>query len=631
VLTGRESVLTLIGNTPETAVEHLDYRPTEPNEPFSTRFSRIDWLYEICFLVALLGTATFALSLAGRRSGWPIGQTPPDAALVQIYAAHFRHGDIYPVWSSSDAFGMGTPVVLYYQRLFFMVGGVVFLILGGSLKATLVVTLAVFMIIGGYGVRTALGVVTKSRMIRIVGAIGFLVTNWAFSEWLIRGDLAEFSAMMVVPWLIYWCLTVVKYQRISWSLVPIMVALIWAHNTAGLISVVMLAVTGAVFLIFYGLGGMRRIALKAVLVVGATVAVLAPGLVAEVKMGGYYDPATTIIHENSLIRSFSFAHPWAFVFNPGYHWLAKETSKVVPFGLDIQLDFAVTLLLVLGLFALAYLTLRKVVSGSSTEVPRVDPALVSVLFVSLALYLVFQFRISLPLWNAFWQLKVVGYPFRMMTFAVPLALILAMVVSDWYLRLYRTRRPGASRWIPGALAVAWLASLFALSPVTGHLPASSIGPVPNYPFFPIKDLTEQPNATFRTSTASWLFTEYLPKVRAADGRGQANVARLYQQLHQTLTEASSLSSTHCSITEVGGRAFESLRVTYRVTCNGRTDVALPISYSPFTGLDESSNGKPPHPIRALHIETDPRIVIHVQTGGTYIVVAHLPTLMGILF
>ena len=96
-------------------------------------------------------------------------------------------------------------------------------------------------------------------------------------------------------------------------------------------------------------------------------------------------------------------------------------------------------------------------------------------------------------------------------------------------------------------------------------------------------------------------------------------------------EASSLSSIRCSITEVGGTTFESLRVTYRVTCNGRTDVALPISYSPFTGLDESSNHKMPHPIQALHIATDPRIIIHVQTGGTYIVVAHLPTLMGTLF
>ena len=81
---GRESVLTVIGDTRESAVEHVGDRPTETKEPFSVRFSRIDWLYELCFLVAVLGTAAFALSLAGRRSGWPIGQTPPDAALVQI-------------------------------------------------------------------------------------------------------------------------------------------------------------------------------------------------------------------------------------------------------------------------------------------------------------------------------------------------------------------------------------------------------------------------------------------------------------------------------------------------------------------------------------------------------------------
>ena len=135
-----------------------------------------------------------------------------------------------------------------------------------------------------------------------------------------------------------------------------MVALVWAHNTAGLMSVIMLAVTGAVFLTFYGLRGMRRVALKAFLVVGTTVTVLIPGLVAEVKMGGYYDPATAIIYENSLIRSFSFAHPWAFVFNPGFFGWPKgpaEECGPVRFG-HPQLDFAVTLLLVLGLFALAY-------------------------------------------------------------------------------------------------------------------------------------------------------------------------------------------------------------------------------------------------------------------------------------
>ena len=100
---------------------------------YLARLHRIDWRYELVFLAAILIGAALALSLVGRHSGWSFGQTPPDPLLVQIYAAHFRHGDLYPVWSSSDAFGMGTPVLLFYQRAFFTVGGLVFIVLGLSL------------------------------------------------------------------------------------------------------------------------------------------------------------------------------------------------------------------------------------------------------------------------------------------------------------------------------------------------------------------------------------------------------------------------------------------------------------------------------------------------------------------
>ena len=143
-------------------------------------------------MATILVGAALALSLVGRRSGWSFGQTPPDPLLVQIYATHFRHGDLYPVWSSSDAYGMGTPVPLFYQRAFFTVGGLVFIVLGGALKPTLVVTLGIFMAIGAYGMRKALSLVTESRLLMVVGSVGFLLSNWTFSEWLLRADLAEF-------------------------------------------------------------------------------------------------------------------------------------------------------------------------------------------------------------------------------------------------------------------------------------------------------------------------------------------------------------------------------------------------------------------------------------------------------
>ncbi len=599
---------------------------------FLGRFAHIDWFYESGFLIAVLGAAALALSLAARRPGWSIGQTPPDPALVQIYAAHFRHGDLFPVWSSSDAYGMGTPVLLYYQRAFFTVGGLVFIILGGSLKTTLVVTLGIFMVIGAYGMRKALGVITESRLLRFVGSIGFLLTNWAFSEWLIRGDLAEFSAFMVVPWLLFCCLTLVRDRRLPWLVVPTMVVLVWAHNNVALASIIVLTVSGVAFLSCYGLAGLRSIARRLILSIGVTALILAPGLLAEIRMGRYYDPATTIIYENSLISSFTFANPWAYIYDSSFQWLVRSNSlKEVPFELNIQLDFAITLLLALGVVTLLSLWLRKLVGRSASGVPNVNRAVVVVLVVSLAIYQLLQFRISLPVWDAFWQLKVLGYPFRMSTFSVPLALILAMVVADWYLRVFRTRWPKAPSWVPAVLALAWLALIVLLSPVTASEPAPAAGPLPYAPFVPIKTLTVPSHATFQTSSAAPLFAEYLPKVEAANGHEIPYNISLYRRLHQDHDEAASLSSVPCSVIQTSGTAFESLRMTYKVTCKGPTRFALPISYNAFTSIEEQISGAASIPVAVLHVPTDPRIVIQVQRGGTQTYVAQLPTLAGILF
>ncbi len=192
--------MTLSDDSVQASENHGDPERFVDKENLRDRLSSVDWVRELIYLIAVLAAIALALSLAGRRPGWSIGQTPPDPMLLQIYAAHFRHGDFFPVWSSSDAYGMGTPVPLFYQKAFFMVGGLMFIILGGALKATLVVTLAIFMVIGSYGMRKALSVVTDSRLLQDIGSIGFLLTNWTFAEWLIRGDLAEFSAFMVVPW-----------------------------------------------------------------------------------------------------------------------------------------------------------------------------------------------------------------------------------------------------------------------------------------------------------------------------------------------------------------------------------------------------------------------------------------------
>ena len=77
-----------------------------------------------------------------RHSGWPLNQgTTAPLVLVQIYAAHIRHLDLIPVWSSSDELGLGSPVLLFYHRAFFYIAGFIS-VFGLGLKASVVLTVA---------------------------------------------------------------------------------------------------------------------------------------------------------------------------------------------------------------------------------------------------------------------------------------------------------------------------------------------------------------------------------------------------------------------------------------------------------------------------------------------------------
>ena len=126
------------------------------------------WIYEATYACIVVGAAALILSLVGRHSGWPLGgQYFNELLLVPIYAAHFRHLDLFPVWSSTDGLGIGTLVLLFSQRAFFYVAGTVYVLLGGSLKPTLIISIAAFLVIGAYGMRRALILVTESRLLQV--------------------------------------------------------------------------------------------------------------------------------------------------------------------------------------------------------------------------------------------------------------------------------------------------------------------------------------------------------------------------------------------------------------------------------------------------------------------------------
>ena len=127
------------------------------------------WKFEAGFALVTLLAITIILSIVGRHSGWPNNDEGTTQAFeTEIYSAHFRQLDFFPIWSSSDSYGLGSPLPLYYHKAFFMVSGLLYLLLG-NIKSALVLGIAIFMVVGVYGMRMALHTITKRKLLVVLG------------------------------------------------------------------------------------------------------------------------------------------------------------------------------------------------------------------------------------------------------------------------------------------------------------------------------------------------------------------------------------------------------------------------------------------------------------------------------
>ncbi len=388
------------------------------------------------------------LSPVLRRSGWPLNQgTTAPLLLVQIYAAHFRHLDFLPVWSSSDGIGMGSPVLLYYHRTFFSVAGLIYALFGG-LKASVIATLAIFLAVGACGMRRALGLVTKSRLLCSVGSVGFLFTNYLFTDWLDpRGDLAEFSALMLIPWLLAWCLTLVRRRHFSFSIIPIMALLVITHSAVALTSLFALGVAFVTFLGFTGLRSLRAVGRRVMISVAGTTLLVAPTLWAQVRFSRAYDPQTK--NDLNFKASQQFVRWTKYLYDGMHGWFAH--NQVPPLFNFVQVDFAIWVPIAAAATATAVLWLVRRRRGPSSIPPvRAGTPVLVFLLASLAVYSILQLRITSGIYRLVSPLQVINFPWRMLAFITPLGVIVVIVIADDLMRRYPMRSSGG-RWLrPGS-------------------------------------------------------------------------------------------------------------------------------------------------------------------------------------
>lgn len=149
-------------------------------------------------LVAIIGIVPPLL-----KPGFPPNHEDDTFVLrTMVYAKHFQFSDLVPVWSSSDNFGMGSPLPSLYHRLFYILSGFVYAVTNNS-KVAIALSLIIFTAIGVCFVFLTLRSFHCSQQIAIIGASTLPFLNYSVTNWLVRGAMAEYSAMMLIPLVLY--------------------------------------------------------------------------------------------------------------------------------------------------------------------------------------------------------------------------------------------------------------------------------------------------------------------------------------------------------------------------------------------------------------------------------------------
>lgn len=158
---------------------------------------------------------------------------------VVEFEAALRQGDFYPRWAPDFYGGYGSPFFVFYAPLVF-VGGATLSAILGSVLLGLKALIALASVAAGLGAYMAVKAETRRTDAALLGALFYLASPYRLANIYVRGDIAEYTALAILPWAIW------SYRRIAAALpvedgvwravlaVALHAALVFSHAITGL-------------------------------------------------------------------------------------------------------------------------------------------------------------------------------------------------------------------------------------------------------------------------------------------------------------------------------------------------------------------------------------------------------------
>jgi hypothetical protein len=364
---------------------------------------------------------------------------------VEIFRRAFADGNLMPLWTPLAENGYGSPFPFFYHRLFNTLAGAVALATGSAYTAVKVV-IPLLLFLGALGMRRALLTLGLGPFHAVSGALLLVFSNYAYTDWYVRGAFGEFAAFMLVPWLTFAALGVVRgTPRAGWGLGAVLSLIFFAQSTIFVFAfaLVLVAFAGALVLS----KDWRRALLNLGQAALVVLAVTGPFVAGIWLFGKDLDLDRLRTGMFSVFRNFAPLEEYLYD-RPG-GW----TSSTAGYSVEIGRGFN-TLSLISFAAVAAGLARRKV---SADRVREMLPAWFLVVG-SAVFYLVLQTPLSAPLYRLAPSIQFIQFPWRLLAFSTSVSIFTLCLSLD--LLEASLPRPAARSVLRAVLLFALLFQVF---------------------------------------------------------------------------------------------------------------------------------------------------------------------------
>ncbi len=363
-------------------------------------------------IAAILAASVLVTAALLPYDAWP--DTHEDLRyqfLTALFAESLAAGNWYPRWLPEMAGGYGYPTFVFYQPGFFYCSALWMQLIGSPSAATYCTVLSFLCVgaIGAYLVGRKLG----DEWTGGFAAALLLLTPYLYVNLLVRGDLSELAAMLLVPWLLFFAVRIVRRIESSQSVSAgggglglVLAAMIYCHPMVALLASSMLFVLAIALTV-------QKVPLRPLLLAVGQAGLVTAGLsifyaLPLVQMSkyvdfvdaisGYYTPSDHAVYPLQFLQT-----GWGF----------GGSKAGLGDGMSFQLGLPHAAIAIAGLIAARHDRLTRS------------------LFAAYAILVVGATPPFGGLWDVVFPLRVVQFPWRILSLTAALQVALAAGIHKW--------------------------------------------------------------------------------------------------------------------------------------------------------------------------------------------------------